>query len=50
MLAGTGQRTVFFDAADDADFARAVEVMDLARGGGASTIAVLTDPIKADKN
>jgi biopolymer transport protein TolR len=50
MLAGTGQRTVFFDAADDADFARAVEVMDLARGGGAATIAVLTDAIKGDKH
>lgn len=46
VLAGTGQRTVFFDADDEADFARAVEVMDLARGGGAATIAVLTAPIK----
>jgi len=46
MLAGTGQRTIFFDAADDAEFARAAEVMDLARGGGAATIAVLTDPIR----
>ena len=45
VLAGTGQRTVFFDADDDADFARAVEVMDLARGGGAATIAVLTAPL-----
>ncbi len=50
MLAGTGQRNVFFDAADDADFGRAVEVMDLARGGGAASIAVLTDAIKGDKN
>jgi biopolymer transport protein TolR len=47
MLAGTGQRTVFFDAAEDAEFARAMEVMDLARGGGASTIAVLTEAIRA---
>ena len=46
MLAGTGQRNVFFDAADDAEFGRAVEVMDLARGGGAASIAVLTDAIK----
>jgi biopolymer transport protein ExbD/biopolymer transport protein TolR len=46
MLAGTGQRTVFFDAADDAEFARAAEVMDLARAGGAATIAVLTEPIR----
>jgi len=47
MLAGTGQRTIFFDAADDAEFGRAVEVLDLARGGGAATIAVLTDAIRA---
>jgi biopolymer transport protein ExbD/biopolymer transport protein TolR len=46
MLAGTGQRTVFFDAADDAEFASAAEVMDLARAGGAATIAVLTEPIR----
>jgi biopolymer transport protein TolR len=45
VLAGSGQRTVFFDADDDADFAKAVEVMDLARGGGAATIAVLTAPL-----
>jgi biopolymer transport protein TolR len=45
VLAGTGQRTVFFDADDEAEFARAVEVMDLARGGGAATIAVLTAPL-----
>jgi biopolymer transport protein ExbD/biopolymer transport protein TolR len=47
MLAGTGQRTIFFDAADDAEFARAAEVMDTARAGGAATIAVLTEPIRA---
>jgi biopolymer transport protein ExbD/biopolymer transport protein TolR len=47
VLAGSGQRTVFFDADDDAEFARAVEVMDLARGGGAATIAVLTAPLPA---
>jgi biopolymer transport protein TolR len=47
VLAGSGQRTVFFDADDDAEFARAVEVMDLARGGGATTIAVLTAPLPA---
>jgi biopolymer transport protein ExbD len=45
VLAAKQQRTVFFDAEDDAEFGKAVECMDLARGGGASTIAVLTDPI-----
>ena len=43
VLAAQGDRTLFFDAADDADFAVAVEAMDIARGGGATTIAVLTD-------
>jgi biopolymer transport protein TolR len=46
VLAAKQDRTIFFDAEDDADFAKAVEAMDLARGGGASTIAVMTDAIK----
>ena len=45
VLAAKQRRTVFFDAEDDAEFGDAVEAMDLARGGGASTIAVLTDSI-----
>ena len=45
VLAGSGQRTVFFDADETAEFGKAVEAMDLARGGGASTIVVLTDPL-----
>ena len=45
MLAGSGQRTVFFDAAEDAEFGPAVEVMDLSRGGGAATIVVLTEKL-----
>ena len=45
VLAAREQRTVFFDAEDEAEFGCAVEAMDLARAGGAATIAVLTDPI-----
>jgi biopolymer transport protein TolR len=45
VLAARGERTVFFDAEDDAEFGYAVEAMDLSRAGGASTIAVLTDAI-----
>jgi biopolymer transport protein ExbD len=45
VLSARKERTIFFDAQEDAEFGRAVEVMDLARGGGASTIAVLTDPL-----
>ena len=45
VLAARGERTVFFDAEDDAEFGNAVEVLDLARAGGAATIAVLASPI-----
>jgi biopolymer transport protein ExbD/biopolymer transport protein TolR len=45
VLAAKGQRTVFFDADEDAEFGLAVKAMDLARGGGADTIAVVTQPL-----
>jgi biopolymer transport protein ExbD/biopolymer transport protein TolR len=45
VLAARQQRTVFFDAEDDAPFGEAVDVLDQARAGGAATIAVLTAPI-----
>ncbi|MGH8428781.1 MAG: ExbD/TolR family protein [Solimonas sp.] len=44
-LAASQQRTVFFDAEEEAEFGKAVEAMDLARAGGAATIAVLTEPL-----
>jgi biopolymer transport protein ExbD len=45
VLAAREQRTVFFDADDDAEFGNAMEALDFARAGGAATIAVLTEPI-----
>jgi biopolymer transport protein ExbD len=45
VLAARGDRTVFFDATSDAPYGRAVEVLDLTREGGATTIAVSTEPI-----
>lgn len=45
VLAAREQRTVFFDAEDDAEFGTAMEALDIAREGGAATIAVLTEPI-----
>ncbi len=42
-LAARGERKVFFDAANDAPYGRTVEVLDLARRGGAAHIAVLTE-------
>ncbi|MET0286580.1 MAG: biopolymer transporter ExbD [Polyangiales bacterium] len=48
VLAGSGGRTVFFDAAEDAPFGASVQAMDLARAGGAATIVVLTQALKQD--
>ncbi|HKU41306.1 MAG TPA: biopolymer transporter ExbD, partial [Polyangiales bacterium] len=45
VLAARGDRTVFFDADEEAEFGKAVGTMDLARAGGASTIVVLTQPL-----
>lgn len=45
VLAAKRQRTVFFDADEEAEFGIAVKAMDLARGGGADTIAVVTQPL-----
>jgi len=45
VLAFKQQRTIFFDADEDAEFGKAVKAMDLARGGGADTIAVVTEPL-----
>jgi biopolymer transport protein TolR len=48
VLAARRVRTVFFDSSDAADFGRAMEVMDLARAGGAATIAVSTEALAAN--
>jgi biopolymer transport protein ExbD/biopolymer transport protein TolR len=45
VLGAKGDRTVFFTAEEEAEFGKAVSTMDLARAGGASTIAVLTSPL-----
>ncbi|RJO63493.1 MAG: biopolymer transporter ExbD [Myxococcales bacterium] len=43
VLAGARDHTLFFTADDDVPFGRTMEIMDLARSGGALTIAVITD-------
>jgi biopolymer transport protein ExbD/biopolymer transport protein TolR len=48
VLAGSGQRTVFFDADEETEFGKAAEAMDLARGGGAATIVLLTEALSKD--
>jgi len=45
LLAAKEQKVIFFDADDDAPYGVAVEAMDLARGGGAKSIAILTEKI-----
>ena len=42
MFAAKNDHVLFFDAADEVPLGLAVEVMDLARDGGAVTIATLT--------
>ena len=42
MLIARDTRKIYFDAADSVPFERAMEAMDLARGGGAAHIAVMT--------
>jgi len=45
MFAARDDHVLFFDAADDAEYGFAVEVMDRAREGGAVTIAALTSAL-----
>ncbi len=47
MFAARDDHVLFFDAADDAEYGFAVEVMDQARAGGAVTIATLTNALGA---
>jgi biopolymer transport protein ExbD len=47
VFAARRDQTLFFDAANDAPFGRALQVLDVARGAGLVTIAVLTEPLAA---
>ena len=46
MLVARGDRRVYFDAQDGVSYSRAMQVMDLARGGGAAHIAVVTERLQ----
>jgi biopolymer transport protein ExbD len=48
MFAARDDHILFFDAADDAEYGFAVQVMDQARAGGAVTIATLTQALGGD--
>jgi biopolymer transport protein ExbD/biopolymer transport protein TolR len=45
MLAARADKVVYFDAEDEAPYGTTLEAMDLARQGGASTIAILTEKV-----
>jgi biopolymer transport protein ExbD/biopolymer transport protein TolR len=45
IMAARTDKVVYFDAADDAPYATTVEAMDLARQGGAKSIAILTTKV-----
>jgi biopolymer transport protein ExbD len=47
VFAARRDQTLFFDAASDAPFGRALQVLDVARGAGLVTIAVLTEPLSS---
>lgn len=44
-MAARPDKVVYFDAADGAPYARTVEAMDVARRGGAKTVAILTKSV-----
>lgn len=46
IFAARGEHVLFFDAAGGVEFGRAMEVMDLARGGGALHIVTLHEAIQ----
>jgi biopolymer transport protein ExbD/biopolymer transport protein TolR len=48
MFAARDDHVLFFDAADDAEYGFAVQVMDQARAGGAVTIATLTQALGSE--
>lgn len=45
ILAGRADQTLYFDAADDAPYGVTVQVMDLAKQGGAKGITILTEKV-----
>ncbi len=48
VFAARSEAVVFFDAASDAPYGKAVRVMDVARGAGATTVGIVTEPLVAE--
>ncbi len=45
-LVAANERKIYFDAADNVPYDRAIDAMDLARGAGAAHIAVMTERLR----
>lgn len=45
LLAARSDKAIYFDAENGTPYGKAVEAMDLARAGGATTIAILTEKV-----
>lgn len=45
VMAARSDKVIYFDAADDAPYAVTVDAMDIAKQGGAKTIAILTQKV-----
>jgi len=45
MLAAQHQKVLYFDASDEVEYSKAMEALDLARQGGARSIAILTKKV-----
>jgi biopolymer transport protein ExbD len=45
MLAAHRQKVLYFDASDEVEYSKAMEILDLARQGGARSIAILTKKV-----
>ena len=45
MLAAKDQKVLYFDAANEASYAAAIEAMDLSRAAGVKSIAILTETV-----
>lgn len=45
LMAGAGQRVLYFDAHDEATYGTALQAMDLSRAAGVKSIAILTQNV-----
>jgi len=49
VFAAKADGVIFFDAHSSAPYGKAVRVMDIARGAGATTVGIVTEPLVPEK-